>query len=282
MSSTIKTGENVKYRELERLIEVIETLRDPNGGCPWDLKQDHKSLLKYLIEESYEFLDAVESNDDFKMKDELGDVLLQVILHSVIARQRGSFNIEDVASNLSEKLIRRHPHVFNVEDKTLSPDQVKANWDIIKKTEKKDKLESEKSLIDQSFLSFPSLFAANRIGEKTHTIKFDWDNWQQVREVVESEWVELKVELDDPNLKKDKVEEEIGDLLFSVAQLARHLKVHPEDALRAANRKFIRRFHKMEAMIKKDGIALTDLNQKEMDVYWNKVKEIERDLTQNE
>jgi len=272
----------VKYNELEKLIGVIEKLRDPQNGCPWDLKQDHKSLLKYLIEESYEFLDAVESNDEFKIKDELGDVLLQVVLHSVIARQRGSFNIEDVACNLSEKLIRRHPHVFKVEDKTLSPDQVKTNWDNIKKTEKKDNPVTEKTLIDQSCLSFPSLFAANRIGEKTHTIKFDWDNWQQVREVVESEWLELKAELDAPHLKKDKVEEEIGDLLFSVAQLARHLKIHPEDALRAANRKFIRRFHKMEAMIKNDGIELTSLNQKEMDIYWNKVKEVEKDLVANE
>jgi len=272
----------VKYRELEKLIGVIEKLRDPQEGCPWDLKQDHRSLLKYLIEESYEYLDAVESDDEFKMKDELGDVLLQVILHSVIARQRGSFSIEEVACNLSEKLIRRHPHVFHVEDKTLSPDQVKTNWDIIKKNEKKDKPESEKTFIDKSFLSFPALFAANRIGEKTHMIKFDWDNWQQVKEVVESEWMELQAELDAPNPNKDKVEEEMGDFLFSVAQLARHLKIHPEDALRAANRKFIRRFHQMEAIIKKDGIELTDLSQKEMDIYWNKVKEIEKDLTQNE
>lgn len=273
----MKTGEIVQYPELIKLIEVVEKLRDPVDGCPWDLKQDHKSLLKYLLEESYEYFDAVETGDEFKMKDELGDVLLQVVLHSVIARQRGSFTIEEVAKNLADKLIRRHPHVFDKEDKTLSAEQVKSKWDQIKNEEKKSKKEENKPLIDKSYLSFPALFAANRIGEKTQTIKFDWDNWQQVRDVVESEWTELKDELDNPKIKKQKVEEEIGDFLFSVAQLARHLKIHPEDVLRSANRKFIRRFNKMEKLISEDGIELTTLNQKEMDVYWDKVKEFERD-----
>ena len=267
----------MKHPELDKLIEVVRELRNPGKGCPWDLKQTHESLLKYLLEESYEFIDATENGDAEKMKDELGDVLLQVLLHSVIAEQNKKFNLEDISKNLSEKLIRRHPHVFEKSGKNMTSEQVKANWDIIKNREKTNEHER---LIDEGYLSFPALFSANRIGEKTHSVRFDWPGWREVQDVVEGEWSELKEELESSSGHvHSRIEEEIGDLLFSVAQLARHLKIHPEEALRKANRKFIKRFQKMEDLIKKENMDIHSMNQAEMDDYWDRIKEEERDKT---
>lgn len=261
----------MEYPELEELISVIKKLRDPIHGCPWDLKQTHETLLKYLIEESYEFIAAVEKNNLKEMREELGDVLLQVLLHTTMAEEKKHFNLEEVAHGLKEKLIIRHPHVFG--DVTVnSAEEVTNNWQKIK-TETKG---IDKNLINEKDLALPALMSANQIGKKTKEIKFDWDNASQVAYKVEEEWQELKEELAGlPRINKKRVAEELGDVLFSVAQLARHLDIDPELALRHANQKFVKRFNKMENLIEQSGNEIAKMNQAQMDVYWLQVKNLE-------
>ncbi len=258
------------YPELKRAIDVIAKLRHPKDGCPWDLKQTHISLLKFLIEESYEFVHAAENENPDEMEDELGDVLLQVLLHAQLGKDDGQFDIESVAKRLSEKMIRRHPHVFGAIENNITPEEVKQNWQKIKKKEKN--LETK---IEDGVLNFPALFSANKIGEKTNRFGFDWPGPKEVEEVVQEEWAEFKAELDCENPSQEKIKEEFGDFLFSVAQLGRHLGIHPEIALKHANEKFLRRFHQMEKLIIDAGEDIDHMNQKEMDVFWKKVKEEE-------
>jgi MazG family protein len=264
----------VGHPNFEKLVAVIEKLRDPDKGCPWDKEQTHKSLLPYLIEESYEFLHATEENNTQKMEDELGDVLLQVLLHGQIGKENNHFDIESISNVLAEKLIRRHPHVFEENFDKIDSDQVVSNWEDIKVSEKS----SEQRRIDQSYLAFPSLLSAYKIGKKTKKLKFDWDNPIQVLDKVEEELQELKDEffVKEGKISPEKMHEEMGDLLFSMAQLARHLKINPEEALRDANRKFIRRFYKVEDLIALDDKILENMNQAEMDVYWDLVKKEEK------
>lgn len=261
--------------EFAKLTQVVKKLRDPDGGCPWDLKQTHQSLLKYLIEETYEFIAAAEKDDPKEMEDEIGDVLLQVMLHCQFASEKGNFDIESVSKNLSDKMIRRHPHVFETQDNEIDADGVVSNWEEIKKAEKGGEPET---LIDESYVNFPALFAANKIGKKTNKIKFDWEDATQVAYKVEEEWQELKEEIgpDASAVNKEKMFEEMGDFLFSAAQLARHLDIDPEDACRQANKKFLTRFHKMEKLIKADNKNIEDMNQEQMDYYWDQVKLEER------
>ena len=256
----------------EKLYDVVKALRDPETGCPWDLEQTHKSLLKYLIEESYEFLHAAE-NDDFEhMEEEIGDVLLQVLLHCIIADESGKFSLESASEKLADKLIRRHPHVFETNGEKISTEEVTENWKKIKKSEKG----SKDHHIHKGHLNFPALFSANKIGEKTNEIGFDWEDHRQVSYKVEEEWQELKEELMRVSEDRQKIEEEIGDFLFSTAQLARHLELNPEEALRKANMKFIKRFQFMENLIREAGKDINDLNQKQMDHYWMETKRREK------
>lgn len=264
----------MNYPELERLIDVVEKLRDPDQGCPWDLKQTHESLIPYLFEESYEFKYAVESKDFDNMKEELGDVLLQVVLHATISQQNKSFGIEEIAKTLADKLIYRHPHVFEEKQEGLSAEDVKERWDELKQKEKgnkKEKVFSEKLLHDTA------LNSSFKIGKKSGKVNFDWDDYAQVSYKVEEEWQELKEEIT-PNrpIDKNKVEEELGDLLFSMSQLSRHLDINPEKALRKANKKFIRRFQKMEKLILEKGMDISQMNQEEMDYFWDEVKRMEK------
>lgn len=254
--------------ELERCIEVVKSLRHPQTGCPWDLKQNHATLLKYLIEEAYEFVEAVEKKDPRLMEEELGDVLFQVLLHATIAEENKSFSLESSAKHLADKLIRRHPHVFSTNDQ-LTPDQVVANWEKIKIAEKGEK----KYIMDEKYLQAPALESSFRIGQKSTSVNFDWKDYHQVMMKVEEEWQEVKEELPPTGqYNKDRVKEEIGDLLFSVAQLARHLDLNPEDVLRDANKKFIKRFQKVEDLVKKDGLKIQETPQKDLEEYWVKVK----------
>lgn len=262
----------MNYPELEALISVVKKLRDPNDGCPWDLKQTHQTLLKYLIEESYEYIAAVENNDTKEMSEELGDVLLQILLHSTIAEQNKKFNLEDVARGLKEKLITRHPHVFG-EVSVSSADEVADNWQKIKNQTKG----KNTHLITDKDLALPALMSADHIGKKTKEIKFDWENPSQVAYKVEEEWQELKEELAAlPRINKERVAEELGDVLFSLAQLSRHLEIDPELALRKANQKFVKRFNQMETLINNAGKDILKMNQEQMDVYWLKVKDLEK------
>jgi MazG family protein len=266
--------------QFEKLKDVISELRHPEHGCPWDLKQTHQSLLKYLIEESYEYIEAVELKDPKKMEEELGDVLLQVLLHARLGEERKDFDIESIAFTLREKLIRRHPHVFENKGSTIDVSEVLSNWEMIKAEEKsrEERESNSKHRIKQSVLHAPSLMSAVKIGKKTNEIKFDWDDYSQVAYKVEEEWQELKEELAPTNgLNRDRVYEELGDLLFSVAQLARHLDMDPELALRDANKKFLRRFYDMEDIMESKKVRLEDMNQNEMDVYWNMAKKKEKE-----
>ncbi|MCK5884631.1 MAG: nucleoside triphosphate pyrophosphohydrolase [Bacteriovoracaceae bacterium] len=261
----------MNYPQLERAIEVIAKLRHPQNGCPWDLKQTHTSLLKFLIEEAYEFVHAAESEDSTHMEEELGDLLLQVLLHSQVGKDNGNFDIESVARTLADKMELRHPHVFGDVDANITSEQVKDNWQTIKRAEK-----GITTKIDDGVLNFPALFSANKIGEKTNRFGFDWPGPSEVEEVVREEWEEFKAELDCKTPDQSKIKEEFGDFLFSVAQLGRHLNINPEIALKHANEKFLRRFHHMERLIENDSKSIDDMNQTEMDIYWKKVKETEK------
>lgn len=269
----------MSLEQFEKLKKVVDDLRHPQNGCPWDLKQTHESLLKYLIEESYEYIEAVELNDSKKMEEELGDVLLQVLLHSRLASEKNLFDIESVSTVLREKLIRRHPHVFENKNSSLTAEEVLINWDKIKQEEKLRE-EGETNThhrIKMSVLHAPSLQSAVKIGKKTNELKFDWDNYQQVTYKVEEEWQELKEELSPVNgLNRERVKEELGDLLFSIAQLARHLDLDPELALRDANKKFLKRFYSMEDIMKNKNVQLENMNQEQMDVYWAEAKVLEK------
>ncbi len=270
----------MNYPKFEALVKIIEKLRDPNGGCPWDLKQTHQSLLKFLIEESYEFLMATEEDSSAMMEEEIGDVLLQVLLHCTIAKQNKKFDLESVSQILADKLIRRHPHVFGDLDNNLNPDEVVNNWKKIKDVEKAQNQGTSSSaplkIFNNDYLKFPALYSAYKIGQKSNQIKFDWDNPEAVVAVVESEWKEFKEELISEEKNSQKIQEELGDLLFSMAQLIRHFKFEPEETLRQANRKFLSRFSKMEDLIVADGKTFDNMNQMQMDVYWDHVKKIER------
>jgi MazG family protein len=258
----------------EKLKDVIADLRHPTEGCPWDLKQTHETLLKYLLEESYEFIEAVEEKDPKKMEEEIGDVLMQVLLHAQLGSEKKLFDIESVSAKLTEKLIRRHPHVFEKKDSSITSEQVLINWEKIKAEEKlREEGLKNHHRIKLSALNAPPLASAVKIGKKTNEIKFDWEDYTQVAYKVEEEWQELKEEMTPHReLNRAAVFEELGDLLFSVAQLARHLDLDPDEALRAANKKFLRRFHAMEDLMEQKGVKLESMNQEQMDVYWNQAK----------
>ena len=244
------------------ILEVIQTiasdLRDPNGGCPWDLKQTHQTVTKHIIEEAYEVVDAIEKLNEtniqsyINFKEELGDLLFQVIFHSQLAKEKGYFNLEDVIRYTCDKLIFRHPHVYAaLEDKSLSVSDVLQNWEILKRKEKekKEKNINQENMLSGLPMSLPALLKAYRIGEKVGRVKFDWIDLKDVKGKVTEEWQELHDELNKDNSKKIRVEEEFGDLLFALCQYARHLNIDPENALQQANIKFTKRFNYMENKI---------------------------------
>ncbi|MBH47421.1 MAG: nucleoside triphosphate pyrophosphohydrolase [Halobacteriovorax sp.] len=252
--------------QITRLKEVVAKLRHPENGCPWDLKQTHQSLLPYLIEESYEFMQSVEDGDFQEMEEELGDVLLQVVLHAQLASENNKFSFESVAKKLADKMIHRHPHVFADGD-AKTADEVSKKWQELKAENKK-----KRHAINQAHLAAPALTSSFEIGAKTKELNFDWDDAAQVSYKVEEEWQELKEELVATKINKERAKEEIGDFLFSVAQLARHLDIDPELALRDANKKFVRRFNRIEDMITSEGKNFSDFDQMQLDHYWNRAK----------
>lgn len=255
-----------EYPQLKRAIDVVKKLRDPDSGCPWDLKQTHKSLTEFLIEESYEFIHAVDNNDTQKMCEEMGDVLLQVLLHSQIASESSHFDIERVAKAMADKMIHRHPHVFAVNegDEKLTPEQVKINWEQIKKKE------SNQSFFKEEDAYMPSLQAAQKIGKRSKRVNFDWDNVEQVFDKVTEEYQEVKEEFKIKNMPALK--EEIGDLLFSIVQLARHLDFDAEEVLRESNLKFINRFNHLERKAESKKLDLMQLSVPELEDLWQEVK----------
>lgn len=258
--------------ELYQAFETIKKLRDPVTGCPWDLEQTHESLAKYLVEECYEFLGALSEENSKAMCQELGDILLQIYLHSVLAEEKKLFTISDVAKTLKEKIIRRHPHVFS-DLKVSDSKEVEKNWQDIKKHENKDSGKTDKkTFFHEDLLKFPALLSAYKIGKISGKINFDWENHGQVAYKVEEEWQELKEEMTPPKMNRERVEEELGDFLFSAVQLARHLDIDPELALIKANQKFIKRFHVVERLVEEDKLDINGLDAKMLDKYWSKAK----------
>lgn len=264
----------MQYPNLHRAIDVISQLRNPKDGCPWDLKQTHKTLLKYLIEESYEFVHAVDKSDSKEMEEELGDVLLQVLLHSQIASENNHFNIDSVAKVLADKMIRRHPHVFEKDKSAKTAQEVSQNWQEIKNQERSKNFHYH---IRQEDAYAPSLKASEIIGAKSQEINFDWDHIQDVMLKVEEELQEVKDEMATMQ-SQERLKEEIGDLLFSVAQLSRHLNIDPEDALKQANLKFVKRVNLVEKYVTADKLEMKNVPTQDLEKYWDMVKKELKEL----
>ncbi|KHE72196.1 nucleoside triphosphate pyrophosphohydrolase [Halobacillus sp. BBL2006] len=249
-----------------RLREVISILRGPDG-CPWDRKQTHESLRKYLIEEAYEFIDAVNRQDDEHMVEELGDVLLQVMLHSQIGEDEGFFSIDDVIVSVTDKMIRRHPHVF--EHVTVNDaDEVVTNWEAIKQEEKGEK---SSSILDSVPNSFPALLQAEELQKKASKVGFDWDSADLVIEKVKEEWQEFQEAREQEN--NEEMEKEFGDWLFAIANLARHYKLNSENALQRTNQKFRTRFSAMEKSAASENRSLEDYDLESLEALWVQAKE---------
>lgn len=252
--------------ELNRFVDIVSRLRGP-GGCPWDREQDHQSLLSCLLDEAYEFIEAVDTGDPEKMKEELGDLLLQVGLHAQIAKEDGSFDIENVAREINEKLIRRHPHVFG-DTQVASSQEVISNWEKIKKSEKGK--EHRRSYVDDIPVNLPQLFRAEKIQRRVARVGFDWDNVEPVWAKVHEELEEFRQAAAEGNA--ELAEAELGDVLFALVNLARHSGICAEDALRGTNRKFIRRFRYIEKQLTAQGRKLQDATLEEMDALWEESK----------
>jgi len=249
-------------KNLKQLVETIAILRSPEG-CPWDREQTHKSLRENLLQETYEALDAIDKENDDNLKEELGDVLLQVVLHAQIASEVNKFTIEDVAKAINDKLIRRHPHVFS-DTKVKDADEVLVNWEKLKRKEKPER----KSTLSGIAETMPALLVAQELSKKAVKTGFEWPNEESLWECFESEIKEFKDEVAENN--KELMEDELGDILFSVVNVARWHKIDPEIALIKANKKFKARFQVMEALAPKD---LSEYNIDELEDFWRQAKE---------
>ena len=256
-------------KELKELIDIMATLRSENG-CNWDKKQTYDSLKEYIIEEAYEVVDAVESRNFEHMKEELGDLLFNIVFYAQIASEDKKFNINDVAKDISEKLIRRHPHVFNV-PANLTPDEVLANWNKIKQQEKINNPKPE-SVLDGIPKSLPSILRAEKLQKLAAKVGFDWANVEDVKKKLHEEIDELYKEIQTEKQDMNKIEDELGDVLFSVINLSRFLKVSPEVALNRANLKFTSRFQFIEKEAKLENKNLENMTLEEMDELWDKAK----------
>jgi tetrapyrrole methylase family protein/MazG family protein len=254
--------------ELERLIDIVAKLRGPDG-CPWDREQTHKSILSCLLDESYEFFEAVDENKPHKMCEELGDLLLQVILHAQIAKDNKTFTIDDVARDISDKLIRRHPHVFG-NTEVASSREVLYNWEAIKKSEKGN--EHRKYLVDDIPDALPALFRAEKMQRRVAKVGFDWKDVRPVLDKVEEEFREFRDALLEGN--DAHASEELGDIIFALVNVARHHNISAEEATRSTTYKFARRFRYIEDKFNELGKDISKASLEEMDVYWEESKGI--------
>jgi ATP diphosphatase len=256
----------------DRLKAIMVRLRDPNGGCPWDVEQTFATIAPYTIEEAYEVADAIERGDMGELKTELGDLLFQVVFHARMAEEQGLFAYDDVAEAMCDKLVRRHPHVFADEDPQISGPAQKLRWEDIKAAERASK--AQHGVLDDVPVGLPALHRAAKLTKRAARVGFDWPSTDEVFDKLDEEVAELRVEIAAGDL--DKAREEMGDLLFVVANLARKLGVEPEDALRGANAKFVRRFGFIEAELAKDGRTPDQSDLAEMDGLWDAAKAAER------
>ena len=265
-----KSDELNKLVSIDKIRRIIEILRDPDGGCPWDLKQDYNSIAPYSIEEAYELVNAIEKNDINEIKSELGDLLLQVVLISQIASDQGDFNFDDVADEISRKIIRRHPQIFDENYKIN--DLPQESWERIKNLEKKNKNNSNKSTLDQIENNMPTIMKSLKIQKKAASLNFDWISKDQVLKKVDEELNELKDALKEKNNKT--IEDELGDLFFTLISLSRHLNLDPDQTIKKANQKFIKRFNKMENIIEDKKLKWHNLNAVNFKNLWNNAKRL--------
>lgn len=245
-------------KNIEKLLEVMKRLRDPVDGCPWDVQQSFATIAPYTIEEAYEVADAIERNDMQDLRDELGDLLFQVVFHARMAEEAGHFDFEDVALGIADKMERRHPHVFEEEEHR------KGNWERIKASEREH--HEDRSALAGVAVALPALKRAQKLGKRAAHVGFDWPDRSGVRDKIHEELDELEQAAGASS--REHIEEELGDLLFAVVNLARHLGIDPENALTSANYKFERRFRAMEAAIERTGGSLASRSLEEMEREW--------------
>ena len=255
-------------RSFDRTVEIMEKLRSPEG-CPWDKEQTTASLKPYLIEEAYEVLEAIDSGSPHKLKEELGDLLLQVVFHSQIASEEGKFTIDDVLKTLNEKLVRRHPHVFD-DLKLSTPKEVLANWETIKKNEKNS--DGKASVLEGLPRSLPSLLFAFTLQKRVARVGFDWENVEGAQDKLLEEIKEFEQSV--AKMNPVDMEEELGDILFSIVNVARFYGLHPEEALKKTCMKFIKRFQYIEEKAGEEGKELEGMSLEEMDKFWNEAKKV--------
>ena len=257
---------------MPRLLEIMRRLRDPETGCPWDIEQTFATIAPYTIEEAYEVADAIEREDWDDLKGELGDLLFQSVFHAQMAEEAGHFSFNDVADGMSDKMVARHPHVFGSENRDKSAEQQTRDWEAIKAAERSEK--AQQGTLDGVALGLPALLRAVKLQNRAARVGFDWPSTDEVIDKIVEESREM-VEARD-TLSHDDLVEEFGDLLFVVANLARHLKIDPEAALRAANSKFVRRFKSVEARLADRGKRPEDSDLAEMDALWDLAKADEK------
>ncbi len=264
---------------LGTLLEIMARLRAPQGGCPWDLEQSFATIAPYTIEEAYEVADAIERGDLAALKDELGDLLFQVVFHAQMAAEARAFTFADVVDAITDKMIRRHPHVFGAKDSAhahvKTADAQTLAWEDHKRLERASRAANGARLLDDVPLAFPALTRALKLQKRAASVGFDWRERARVMEKLEEEIGELN-EAVASGAPKAKLTDEMGDILFVAVNLARHLGVDPEEALRATNDKFTRRFAHVEDTVTKSGRALGDVTLEEMDAAWDDAKRLER------
>lgn len=266
MLSFVIVGKDTDMHYFDKLVELMETLRGPDG-CPWDREQTRETLKPMLIEEAYEVLEALDSSDPDELCEELGDLLFQIIFHSRIAKERGDFDAYDVCRRVYEKMVNRHPHVFGNASYETSEELLR-NWEDIKAREKAaaGRKNSKESLLDGIPEALPSMYQTYQMTAKASRVGFDWPNLTDLREKFLEEFCELEEALSEG--KGDRIREEVGDLVFVALNVARYLEIDPETALKGANSKFMRRFQSMERTLKQSGRALKDVSLEEMESVW--------------
>lgn len=257
---------------MERLREIMRRLRDPETGCPWDIEQDFRTIAPYTIEEAYEVADAIEREAWDELKGELGDLLFQSVFHAQMAEEKGLFSFDDVADTMSDKMVARHPHVFGNENRDKSAQQQTRDWETIKAAERAAK--AQQGVLDGVAIGLPALLRAVKLQKRAARVGFDWPEIGMVLDKITEEAQEVAEARD--TLGPDELREEVGDLLFVVANLARHLDVEPEEALRAANAKFERRFKGIERRLAEKGSSPERSTLDEMDTLWEAEKAAER------
>ena len=253
---------------MARLLEIMRRLRDPETGCPWDIEQNFETIAPYTIEEAYEVADAVERGDMADLKGELGDLLLQVVYHGAMAEEAGHFSFDAIVQGVADKMVARHPHVFGTESRDKSAEQQIRDWEAVKAAERAGRAQT--GVLADVAQNLPALMRAEKLQKRAARVGFDWPDIGEVLDKIAEEARELAEARD--ALPQDKIAEEMGDLLFVMANLARHLKVDPEVALRGANAKFVRRFAFIEAALGAEGRGCEESSLAEMDALWDQAK----------